>query len=175
MKILIVGAEATNKIQLAKMIQELNDDLIISPMFTTELSVEGHVTDDFKYYLAEEEVQLAYKNNAFMWVLSSSMESHGVTLSDMYSSDIFVMSYKEFNNISNPVLSNIMEDGIIIWLDSKYHNDADKIESSYAYERLSENKYLYFRDDDFSLVAQTALSFYLGDINKREELLNEYN
>lgn len=177
MNILIIGSEATDKIKLAKLIQSSCDDLTIAPMFTSDLLMKDHITDDYRYYMAHEDVELSYKNNAFMWVLSNNKVSNGVTLVDMYNSDIFVMSYAEFNNMSNPVLSTITSnDYIIIWLDTKNHTVNDRIESDYAVERLSENKYLYFCDDDnFNDISKIIIDYYLGDEEKRTELLNEYN
>lgn len=175
MKIIIIGNESNTKLELAKLIQDYNDDLVIAPIFTTDLNYEGHISDDCLYYLPQDEVELAYKNNAFMWVYTTTEISKGVTLVDMYSSDIFPLSYGEFNNISNPILETLKEDSILVWLDSKQHNDNDKFESTYATERLSECNYLYFCDDNLEEVRNIIIDYLLGNKEKRAELLNEYN
>lgn len=178
MKVILVGSENNdNKYYIAKELQSLNDDLIIASVFSTNLELKGKITDNFVYYMPAEEVELSYKNNAFMWVLSKDNESRGVTKPDMYSSNIFVMSFGEFNNISNPTLKEYINDnGIICFLDTKCGNsDDDIIESKFACERIFSSPYLYFLDDNKDYIVKTILDYIIGDDETRKQIADKLN
>lgn len=177
MKIIIAGSENADKYSIAKELQALNDDLMIAPVFSTDLKLKGKLTDDFTYYMAAEEVELSYKNDAFMWVRSKDDESTGVTKPDMYTSSIFVMSFAEFNNMSNPTLKEFLnDDGIICFLDTKNNNsDDDKRESKFACERIFESPYLYFLDEDADYIVKTVLDYINGDDSERKRISEELN
>lgn len=177
MKIIIAGSENADKYSIAKELQALNDDLMIAPVFSTNLNLKGKITDDFTYYMAAEEVELSYKNDAFMWVRSKDDESCGVTKPDMYTSHIFVMSFAEFNNMSNPTLKEFLNDnGIICFLDTKHNNSEDDIiESKFACERIFESPYLYFLDEDTNFIVKTVLDYINGDEKERNRIAEELN
>ena len=176
MNILIVGAEKTDKYAIAKELQALDDDMMIAPVFTTDLRMKNHISDDFIYYMSSEEAKLSYKNDAFMWVCSDDGKSLGVTKTDMYNANIFVMSFANFNNISNPTLKELLDDGIICFVDSISNNsEIDLRESVFACERIYALPYIYFLDDDASVVVNTLLAYINGDAEERERIVEEMN
>lgn len=176
MNILIVGAEKTDKYAIAKELQALDDDMMIAPVFTTDLRMKNYISDDFIYYMPSEEAELSYKNDAFMWVCSDDSRSLGVTKTDMYNANIFVMSFANFNNISNPTLKELLDDGIICFIDSIANNsEVDFRESVFACERIYASPYIYFLDDDVSVVVNTLLAYISGDAEERERIVEEMN
>lgn len=176
MKIIIAGSECANNYNIAKELQMLNDDLMIAPMFSTSHALKGKISDDFIYYMAPEEVELSYKNDAFMWVRSKDDCSTGVTKPDMYTSHIFVMSYAEFNNMSNPVLEEFLnDDGVICFLDTKNNNVEDKVESKFACERIYESPYLYFLDEDTDYIVKNIIDYMSANEHKRKRIAEKLN
>ena len=122
MKILIIGTTNSPVLDVAKGLQAANDDLQIAPVFTTDLKMKGKVGESV-YYMANEEVELAYKNNAFMWVHTKDHYSTGVTRPDMYSSSLFTMSFGDFNNISNPVMQELAKDDDCVLTVGEFENE----------------------------------------------------
>lgn len=176
MKILIVGAEKTDKYAIARELQTVDDDMTLAPVFTTDLRMKHHITDDFIYYMPSEEVELSYKNDAFMWVCSDDNKSVGVTKTDMYNANIFVMSFANFNNISNPLLQEVLDDGVICFVDSTSDNtDIDIKESAFACERIYASPYIYFLNDNVSAIVNTLLAYINGDADERERIAEEMN
>ena len=175
MKIIIAGSNNTNKNAVAKELQAINDDLVIAPIFNTRVEYKGK-TSEFYYYMSNEEVELSYKNNAFMWVRTDENESCGVTMPDMYSSNIFVMSFGDFNNMSNPVFSEFISDGFIVFLDTKTGNSQDDInESKFACERIFNAPYLYFLDEDTDFIVKTIIDYINGDELERKRISDSLN
>lgn len=175
-KVIIIGGENIDKYAVAKKLQSLNDDLTIAPTFSSDITLQGKITENFIYYMSDKEVETSYKNNALMWVNSTDTISIGVTKPDMYSSDIFVMTYTDFNNISNPILNEFIdEDGIICFLDSKVNTKKDKTDSSMACERIFELPYLYFLDEDVEYIVKMILEYACGDDIEKEQIKNVLN
>ena len=175
MKIIIAGSQNTDKHAIARELQSINDDLTIAPIFNTRMEFKGK-TSEFYYYMPTEEVELSYKNNAFMWIRTSDNESCGVTMPDMYSSNIFVMSFADFNNMSNPVFNEFIMDGLIVFLDTKNGNSQDDInESKFACERIFSSPYLYFLDEDTDYIVNTIINYINGDEKERREISEALN
>lgn len=178
MKIIIVGSENIDKYSIAKKLQALDDDLTIAPVFSTDLLLDGKITDDFKYFMEAKEVEIGHKNDAFMWVRTYDDESKGVTKPDMYMSSIFVMSFSEFNNMSDPAFDEFLkDDGLVCFLDTHANTDTDKIESRFTCERLfNEEKnvpHLYFLDENINYIVDTLFKYDIGTNDERIKLLDE--
>lgn len=177
-KIIIIGSKNIDKIGIAKKIIDIDDSFNIVNTFVTDLNLKGKVTDNFEYYMDFEEVQLAFKNNAFMYVTSNEFFAKGVIVEDMYKDDIIVLNFEDFNNISNKIFDEIKP--IIIWIDSKdknytdYKNDV--IESNYCFNKLESMHIsaLYFRDtENYDDIAKIIINYCYGDPIIREQILEE--
>ena len=179
-KILIIGSDKSPKEEVAKSLCAVNDRLQIAPVFTTDLRMRDKKQDGSQYYMPNEEVELSYKNNAFMWVWTDSKISRGVTMPDMYSYNIFTLTFNEFNNISNPVLKEIdsSSDLILVVLDeglTKKDNICIR-EANNAFERIYEHHYLYFLDERVQDIVECILKYIVSSEEEREaieETLNE--
>lgn len=175
-KIFIIGTHKNDKLKLAKKLIELDDNLSISPVFTNDKEYKDSVNDNYIYYLSSEEIDLAYKNNVLLYVSTNNYISTGITMDSLYSNDIFCMSIKDFNNISNVVFNSKNYEVLIIWLDNKItemNSDVreDINESKYLFSTLEDLKYLYFLDESEEEIANTILDFINGDEKTQEEIL----
>ena len=97
-------------------------------------------------------------------------------MDSLYSNDIFCMSIKDFNNISNVVFNSKNYEVLIIWLDNKItemNSDVreDINESKYLFSTLEDLKYLYFLDESEEEITATILDFINGDEKTQEEIL----
>lgn len=175
MKIIIIGSSTSDyKKQLSHKLVELNDNLCIGNTFTTDIEYKDKLTEDFVYYMPHEEAELGYVNNAFMYVTSTKEYTKGISLSDMYSDDIFVLEYMDFNNISEKVMSELGCDNLFVVVDerSKHHTNTDIIEARYSEEKLQKMQHvLYFIDEDIKDVA-TIILYYINPDRTEEELAN---
>ena len=177
MKILIIGTNSSPKDEIAKALQTVNDDLQIAPRFTTSLSMKGK-TGELDYYMSNEEAELSYKNDAFMWVRTTPECSCGVTKPDMYTYSLFVMSFADFNNMSNPVMNELDKDNdvILVVLDEKSKKDKEEVmEANNAFERIYEHHYMYFLDDSKDMIVDTILKYIIADASEREKIENSLN
>lgn len=180
MKIIIISTHTKDGLQIAKALQEANDDMLIAPVFTTSLQMRGK-TGEVLYYMPNEEVELGYRNNAFMWVHTNPDCTMGVTMPDMYSSNIFVMTYGDFNNISNPVLNELMNNEeeellLVVLDDSKSKKTDDELrEARSAYERIDMCKYLYFLDEPVHNASECILKYIVSDEEEREKIIDALN
>ena len=175
-KIFIIGTHKNDKLKLAKKLIELDDNLSISPVFTNDKEYKDSVNDNYIYYLSSEEIDLAYKNNVLLYVSTNNYISTGITMDSLYSNDIFCMSIKDFNNISNVVFNSKNYEVLIIWLDNKItemNSDVreDINESKYLFSTLEDLKYLYFLDESEEEITATILDFINGDEKTQEEIL----
>lgn len=178
MKILIIGTSGNETLKdIAVRLQNANDDLVIAPIFTTKLEMKGKVSID-SYYMSNEEVELSYKNNAFMWVRTHDNYSNGVTMPDMYNSSLFIMSYADFNNMSNPVMAELEKDGLVLCVIDNAgtkKSDEDILESQSAFERIYEHPYMYFLDEKPHNIVNTIMKYLVADPDEREAIENSLN
>ena len=92
----------------------------------------------------------------------------------MYSDDIFVLEYMDFNNISEKVMSELGCDNLFVVVDerSRHHTNTDIIEARYSEEKLQKMQHvLYFIDEDIKDVA-TIILYYINPDRTEEELAN---
>ena len=178
-KIIIIGPEVTRRMDVAKKMSEMDDSYVIAPTFTSDLDMQDKITDEFEYYLSLDDIQLAFKNNAFMFVNSSGDDTVGITYADMCTSDLFVLSFEDFNNVSTRMLDEIRP--VICWIDTKKKSyDAykkDLTEAKYVIEKIDSREIttLYFNEDvdDVDSIANTMLTYMTGDEVIRAEILEE--
>ena len=176
MKILLIGTNDSLKESITKGLKKANDDLRVAPVFTTELNMIGRQTKTH-YYMSNEEAELSYKNDAFMWVHTSGTSSHGVTKPDMYESDIFLMNFAEFNNMANPVLQELDKDDLVMCVmdEKNKKTKEDVLEAANAFERFYEHHYLYFLEEPASFIVDTILKYMIASPEEREKIEDSLN
>jgi len=151
-KIFIVSIDKNVSLDISKKIVEKNDDLSIIPIFSTDTIYKDEINDFYTYYLNVNVVNLSYKNNSLLYVITDNYISHGITLDDFYNNDIAFMNIEEYNNISDVIFDKY--NVLTIWIDFKQHMFLDhkmNIELKYFNERIKNNDYMYFLDNDTSI------------------------
>lgn len=171
-KIIIIGPKHVNKMELAHALISVNDDLEVCPTYTTELKFKDKVTDEFFTYMSNEDINLGYKNNSFIYVTSYDEYNKGILHSDLYNKDIFVLDFLDFNNISERML-NEFNNKLFIWLDTKckIKDIEDLEESRFSYERSLKFPLLYFLDENVEDIVKIVLKYI--DTNTTEEERNK--
>lgn len=169
----------TDAMDLAHCLVEHDEELSIAPQFTTdkdladEANVNPYITDNL-YYMPVEEVNLAYKNKAILFIETKEYVSTGITIDSMYNNSIFCISFNNFNNITDHVLLN--QDVLVVWLDTHYHKEGNKNalkEIPYIEERLEYIPYMYFLDENLDEMAKTIISYIDADTETRTKILEE--
>lgn len=176
LKFFIVGSQSVDKLSLAKNLIEKNDNLSIAETFTNNTEYKEGSNDSYLYYLESQEIDLAYKNNSLLYVSTDNYISYGITMDSFYTNDIFCISIKDFNNISNVVFDSKLYNILIIWLDEKITEMNKEIredinESKYLIQRLESLKYIYFFEEDVDTIANVALDYLNSDEEKRQEII----
>lgn len=174
-KIIITGLSNINKLELAKELIKLDDNLSICPMFTSDQNYSGIINENYKYYLPTNIINLSYKNNSIFFIKTENFISTGVTVDDYYNNDIIFCNIDEYNNISEKYFN---EDNILtIWLDTKSHKDIINInneinDTKYLLDRLENKKYMYFIDKNIGDISKIIIEYITTN---NENILNEYN
>lgn len=175
-KFLIVGPKSINKKNIVDTLL-INEDLFdVANIFTTK---NQDKYEKYQYYLSKNELNICYKNNALLYVKTNEYISEGITLDSFYNSNLIFMNTEDFNNIPNKIFS-LNEELVIIWVDSKTHdeNDIQKeiCETKYLIEKIESDKlkYLYFLDADPIEIMDVVVE-YLKNPEKREELIEQYS
>ena len=138
-KIFIVGDDAELCMELASEIQSLNDDYDISPRFITDTYKEAGVIPQYEefaqqqyYTLSEEIVEQSFKNNAFISSLTKEYITEGITYDDFCQYSIFVVSFKEWNMLSNKLFKK--NKILTIWVDNMRNNRPQKYDITFHEE-----------------------------------------
>jgi hypothetical protein len=172
-KIFIVCLNKDISLKIAKDILKEDDDLSIIPIFSTDQSFKDEINENYIYYLNSSIVNLSYKNNSLLYILTNNYISYGITLDDFYNNDIAFMNIEEYNNIPDVIFNK--HNILTIWIDSKKHqsiNNKVNIELKYFNERIKNINYMYFMEYDTNIY-DTIIEYIEGDENKRLELLKE--
>jgi hypothetical protein len=180
-KIFITGPSTIDKLNIAKVLVEKNDDLSIAERFTNNDEYINSENDEYIYYLSTQEIDLSYKNNALLFVNTNNYISNGITLDSYYNNDICVMSLCEFNNISDVIFKSELNDIVVIWVDSNIKNNLSKEdvnETEFLQERINSDlniKYMYFFNESIDNIVNIILEYLDADEVKKNELLEENN
>jgi hypothetical protein len=172
-KIFIVSIDKNVSLDISKKIVEKNDDLSIIPIFSTDTIYKDKINDFYIYYLNVNVVNLSYKNNSLLYVITDNYISHGITLDDFYNNDIAFMNIEEYNNISDVIFDKY--NVLTIWIDFKQHMFLDhkmNIELKYFNERIRNNDYMYFLDND-TLIYDIINKYINANEEERLNLLKE--
>ena len=138
-----------------------NDFLTCAPKFSSDREEENNET----YYMSPIDVNLAIKNNALLYVVTSNYVSRGITIDDFYNCDICLLHYSEYNIIPDVLFTkyNILT----VWIDSKKKISADDLESyeiNYVEQRLEHVPNEYFLNDEFKDINECIINY----INKAD-------
>ncbi len=135
-------------------LNKLDDELIIAKKFTSD------EMDMTKIYMSPLDVKLCLKNNAILYVITRDYTSTGITFDEFENSDICLLHYDEYNEISDIVFNkyNILT----VWIDSKIKNGLDKKlqqDIQCLEQRLENVKYEYFLNDKFEDIFKIIYDF----------------
>ena len=175
LKIFIVGEDYIDKCAIAKEICSIDDDLSISPKFTNDEDINKLTNyNEYTYYMNNIDIDLSYKNNAFLYIYNEDEKSCGVTLDDFYNNDIFCLNTEEFNFISDNILFSYSS--LIIWVDTKRKrnkNNCDQYELNHFLERTENLPRMYFLDESPKAIAETIIRYLNSSIEDKEKILEE--
>lgn len=175
LKTFIVCLDKQKALDIAKKMIEENDELSITPEFTTNNEYKNTINDSYIKYLDVNTVNLSYKNNALLYIKTDKYVSHGITSDDFYNEDICFMNIEEFNLIPENIFKKY--DILIVWIDTKNHKsltNSDLIEIKYFNSFITFATYLYFLDNENN-IHNTILDYIFGNEEKRKYLLEENN
>lgn len=172
LKIIITGISTIDKLAIAKKIVEINDNISIVPKFTTDEVACAEFNSNYLYYLSVNDANLAYKNNALIYINTENYISKGITFDDMYNNDVACVDLMDFNNIPDRYFYEM--DIIIVWIDSSKErpSKSEIYEVKCLEDRLKNFKYMYFVNESPDLVASKIVQ-YINNFEKRQELLEE--
>ena len=169
-KIIITGFDEDFNYDLAQKIVEINDNLSISPKFTTEKSFINNTNQTLDYYISLNNIYLAYKNNSLLYVNTDTNNiSKGITNDDFINNDISVIGIKDFNMISDKVLSD--NEILVIWVDTKSNGNEEFNEIKYLQDRLQNYKYMYFFDEDKDVIIKALIDYLEATEELKIEIL----
>lgn len=145
--------------ELINKIYQESNEINISDKFTTNINDVKNGLPYSYYYLNTLEVNKAIKNNYILYVLTDNYISTGITLDNFYNNDIFLLSYKEYNAISD-VIFNKHDNILTIWIDSKDNKYKDIFNDIIFIEKRLENvKNEYFLKHEIDEIVDTILNY----------------
>lgn len=176
-KLILIGPKNSNKLDVAKTIVAIDESFDICPTFNSDIEFKGKTSENFEYYLQNSDVELGYKNKSFLYVTTYSIFSKGISLQDFYNSDIIILDFADFNGISETNFESLISKSNIIFIDAKANGTTkeDLEESYYAFERINNAniKYLYYMNEEPSLVAHELIKFIYAKVNDRKDMIDE--
>lgn len=184
-KIYIISIDNEKVLEVTKSLSE-KKSYEIANTFNTDISIANlDLSDQYIYYVSEDQLSLDYKNNALLYVITNSQtqESVGIAIDEFYNTKIIPMPIKGFNIIKNDFLAN----SLVVWIDTNISKkSSDKldyklnlIESKYLFEKLDVlEKYngtsLYFTGKEKTEdIVRIVIDYLDGDDEKRKEILEE--
>lgn len=169
-KIFIVSIDNDKIENIKKRIASIDDTIKIASMFTTDSSYI-----DSESYISNDELYLAYKNNAILCTKTISNEvSIGYTKDEFDTSDIICMPYDLYCNMSQKQIKDIL----IVWIDNTVlHKDKNILNSAKEFIELTKNRnLLYFNSSDLDdLIISNMLNYVSGTKEEKERIKIECN
>ena len=161
-KIFIIYHDETILEDLVNEIFEASNEINISDKFTTDNQAIKNGRPYSYYYLPTLEVNKAIKNNYVLYVLTNNYVSNGITIDNFYNNDIFILTYKEYNTISDLIFNK--HNILTIWIDSKDGKYKDIFNDiNFVEKRLENVPYKYFLKGENNEIVETILNYL--DIN----------
>lgn len=169
-KIFIVSIDNEKIENIKNRIRTLDNTIKIANMFTTDVSSSNSET-----YISNDELYLAYKNNAILCTKTISNEiSIGYTKDEFDVSDIICMPYDLYCNMSQKQIKDIL----IVWIDNTVlHKDKGILNSAKEFIELTKNRnLLYFNSSDLDdLIISNMLNYITGTKEEKERIKIECN
>lgn len=139
-------------------------------MFTTNM----HNKDYFNY-ISNDDLFLAYKNNAILTVKTNEDEtSIGYTTDDFDNSDIICMSYDLYCNMPQKKIKDVL----VVWIDNnEMHRNTILVNYTKEFLALTANRHvLYFSSKDLDDYIITYMMKYIaGNKEERKKIEEECN
>lgn len=176
-KIFLTGLNSIDKIVFAKAIVDLDDDLSISQRFTNDVKFKDTPYDEYIFYLDSVDVDISYKNNAFLFINANDTLYTGITLDSFYNEDVFCMNITEFNNVPDYIFE--INDILVVWLDTKINKTKDKenkeelLGIKHFLERIEKMNVLYFLNETPENVANVVLKYLESSFEDKQKILDE--
>lgn len=168
-KVIVTGITDLDINKILNKVIYIDDNINIIPKFTTNKDDESF----YNNYLDVMTVNLAFKNNALIYISTIDYISTGITTDNFTNNDICFIDIKNFNNIPDKIFKDF--NILVVWLDSKHVHlkNNEKIESKYFQDRICNLNYIYFLDDDPDIIAKTIYKYLSGDEEERKNILEE--
>lgn len=174
-KIIVIGTDNSRCIDSIASLISHDDNIKVARTFTTDISLKNQEPSNWTYYMDNDDLYLAFKNNAFLCIETDDNQvSVGVTKEEAMYASIIPMTYKMFNMASPRTIKGMT----ICWIDSPLMKKDKKMmrEISEFMQSSSKYKTLYFTDEDSIVTIGSTLYRYLkGDEIEREKILKECN
>ena len=183
MKIYIISTDIEKSLECAIMLKKLNDALIIANNFTTDYECASiDMSNKYSYYISETQLNLDFKNNSLLYVLTNSenQNSIGMSLYEFYNADIIPISILAFNTIKEENL----RDSLIVWMDVKMNRNkystteyqTHMIESKYLMNSINkfEDCFMYFGPNECTEDCISIINEYINaDDDRKVEIIKE--
>lgn len=158
-KVFIIYHDISKVNHLVDTLNNLDADINIGNKFTTDQYYQQTEQLPYSYYYINQlEINKALKNNSLLYIITNDYISTGITIDDFYNYDIFCMTYKEYNVISDIIFNKYHI--LTIWLDSadkKYKNINYDI--TFIEHRLENVPYEYFLNDKSEDICKTIINY----------------
>lgn len=173
-KIIIVTHNHDRLIDVLAKLSSINEEIKIAKTFSTNIMQKDLPIQAWKYYMDNDNLYLAYKNNALLCVTTSNDQiSEGITKEEAVNSSIIPMTYSMFNMSSSRTISGIS----IAWIDSSSDRSKSIIKETAEFMQVSK-KYplLYFTDEDtVSDIANIIIRYLRSDDIIRNNIIKDCN
>lgn len=162
-KVIIVSSKIEVLDDIINEITDIDDNINIINRFSTDVQYKDRAPGtDYIEYIDNDELILAYRNNALICVTTKDEISTGISVESWINGDIARMTYEEYNNIPQRLLSNCD----IVWYDNieKHRSKREYEESKEFIESIEEIQYLYFTSHDcISEIGNIIVEYFNGD------------
>lgn len=173
-KIIVVTYDNQKKVDVLATLNTLNEEIKVARTFSTDILKKDSDIKEWKYYMDNDDLYLAFKNNALLCVHTDDNQiSEGITKEEMANSDIIPMTFDMFNTVSSRYIKGIT----ICWIDSSVIKDKRMMHEVNDFMKSSKQyNMLYFgKEDDYTTIANCISKYRKSDFEGRKELLKEYN
>lgn len=173
-KIILITHNQDKLIDTLAILTSKDDKVKIAKTFTTDIEFQGKQITEWKYFMSNNDLFLAFKNNALLAISTDENEiSTGITKEEASSASIIPMSYSMLTNASPKTIVGMT----ICWIDSTTGRNKriskDSMEIMKTYKKFP---LLYFDDnDDAGQIANTIYRYLNSDVVEREIIINDCN
>lgn len=173
-KIIVVTYDNQKKVEVLATLISSFKVFKVAKTFSTDILKKDSDIKEWKYYMDNDDLYLAFKNNALLCVHTDDNQiSEGITKEEMSNSNIIPMTFDMFNTVSTRYIKGIT----ICWIDSSVIKDKRMMHEVNDFMKSSKQyNMLYFgKEDDYTTIANCISKYLKSDFEGRKELLKEYN